>query len=205
MSEEKKVETKSAPEEKKLELPSVDLLRDELAKEQYRHSYNRILRSTIFSLLVVAAVTVLLAVLLLPVLRISGTSMTETLNDGDIVVAVSGSHYETGDVVAFYYNNTILIKRVIATAGDWVNIDAQGNVYVNDELLDEPYVNEKALGTCDLEFPYQVPDSKNFLLGDHRSTSIDSRSSTIGCVDDGLMIGRIIFRIWPFPAIGLVR
>ncbi len=199
---------KAAPEKKEkapVELPSIEQLREELSKEQYRHSYNRVLRSTIFSLLVVAAVTVLLAVLLLPVLRISGTSMTETLYDGDIVVAISGRSYDCGDVVAFYYNNSILVKRVIATAGDWVDIDEDGNVFVNGEQLDEPYVNEKALGQCDIEFPYQVPDRKNFLLGDHRATSIDSRTSAVGCVDDGLVIGKIVFRVWPFASIGFVR
>ncbi len=205
MSEEKKKPEQGEQKKAPVELPSIDQLREELSKEQYRHSYNRILRSTIFSLLVVAAVAVLLAVLLLPVLRISGTSMTETLSDGDIVVAITGRNYDPGDVVAFYYNNSILVKRVIATAGDWVDIKDNGDVYVNDELLDEPYVNEKALGECDLDFPYQVPDQKNFLMGDHRATSIDSRSSTVGCVDNGLIIGKIVFRVWPMASLGLVR
>lgn len=205
MSAEKKTPAPEAVEKAPVQAPSIDQLREELAREQYRRSYSRVLRSTIFSLLVVAAVTVLLAVLLLPVLRISGTSMTETLYDGDIVVAVSGSNYKTGDVVAFYYNNTILVKRVIATSGDWVDIDESGNVYVNGELLDEPYVNEKALGECDVEFPYQVPDRKNFLMGDHRATSIDSRSSTVGCVDNGLVIGKIVFRVWPLADLGAIK
>lgn len=205
MSAEKKTPAPEAVEKAPVQAPSIDQLREELAREQYRRSYSRVLRSTIFSLLVVAAVTVLLAVLLLPVLRISGTSMTETLYDGDVVVAVSGSNYKTGDVVAFYYNNTILVKRVIATSGDWVDIDESGNVYVNGEELDEPYVNEKALGECDVEFPYQVPDRKNFLMGDHRATSIDSRSSTVGCVDNGLMIGKIVFRVWPLANLGTIK
>ena len=205
MSAGKKTQAPEAGEKAPVAAPSIDQLREELAREQYRRSYSRVLRSTIFSLLVVAAVTVLLAVLLLPVLRISGTSMTETLYDGDIVVAVSGSKYETGDVVAFYYNNTILVKRVIATSGDWVDIDESGNVYVNGELLDEPYVNEKALGECDVEFPYQVPDRKNFLMGDHRATSIDSRSSTVGCVDNGLVIGKIVFWVWPLANLGTIK
>lgn len=205
MSGENKAEAPVVEEKAPVQAPSIDQLREELAREQYRRSYSRVLRSTIFSLLVVAAVTVLLAVLLLPVLRISGTSMTETLYDGDIVVAISGSNYKTGDVVAFYYNNTILVKRVIATSGDWVDIDESGNVYVNGELLDEPYVNEKALGECDVEFPYQVPDRKNFLMGDHRATSIDSRSSTVGCVDNGLVIGKIVFRVWPLANLGAIK
>lgn len=195
----------SKKEKEPLELPSINQLREELARETYRTHYNRALRSTIFSLLVVAAVAALVAVLVLPVLRISGSSMTETLQDGDVVVAVNGSHYKTGDVVAFYYNNNILVKRVIASAGDWVDIDEDGNVYVNGTALDEPYINEKALGNCNIELPYQVPDGKNFVMGDHRSTSVDSRNTAVGCIDEGLIIGRIVYRIWPIEVLGLVK
>ena len=160
-------------EENKRELPELELLEAELERERYRKKYGNVLRSTAFSLVVVAAVAVLIAVLLLPVLQISGTSMTDSLQDEDIVVALNSSGYETGDIIAFYYNNNILVKRVIAAAGDWVDIDKDGNVYVNDELLDEPYVTDKALGDCNITLPYQVPDGRCFVMGDHRATSID--------------------------------
>ena len=153
------------------------------------------MRSTIYTLLIVAAAAVLVAVMFLPVLQISGTSMTETLWNGDIVVALSGSDYATGEVVAFYYNNNILVKRVIATAGDWVDMDKDGNVYVNNVLLEEPYVTDKALGICDITFPYQVPEGRIFVLGDHRATSVDSRSSTIGSVSEEFLVGKILFRV----------
>lgn len=191
--------------ENKLEIPSLELLEAELEKERYKNSFGRVLRSTFFSLLVVAAVAVLIAVLLLPVLQISGTSMTDSLQDEDIVVALNSSKYKTGDIIAFYYNNNILIKRVIASSGDWVNIDTEGNVYINDVLLDEPYVTEKALGDCNITLPYQVPDERCFVMGDHRATSIDSRNTAVGCVSSDMVIGRIIFRVWPFSSIGLVR
>ena len=188
-----------------MEAPTVEQLEAELKKEQYRHNYGRVLRSTAFSLLVVAAVAVLVAVLLLPVLQINGTSMTETLQDGDIVVAISNSKFKTGDVIAFYYNNNILVKRVIAAAGDWVDIDGEGNVYVNGELLDEPYITEKSYGNCDIELPYQVPDGKCFVMGDHRATSIDSRNTAVGCISDSGGVGKIMFRVWPLEEIGIVN
>ena len=187
------------------ELPSLEQLTAELERENYKRRYNRVLRSTIYTLIVVAAVAVLVATIWMPVLQIYGASMTPTLNEGDIVVSVKGSDFEPGDLVAFYLGNKILVKRCIAGPGQWVDIDADGNVYVDGELLDEPYLTEKALGDCDIELPYQVPDNRYFCMGDHRSTSVDSRSTTVGCVSDEQIVGKIVFRVWPLPDFGTLR
>lgn len=186
-------------------VPTLEQLELELQKEQHKNTYRKALRSTIYTLLVVAAVAVIIAVMIFPVLRIEGTSMTETLWEKDIVVAVSGSGYETGDIVAFYYNNKILVKRVIAVSGDWVNLDSTGNVSVNGVWLEEPYLTEKALGTCDITLPYQVPEGRIFVMGDHRATSLDSRTTEIGCIGEELIVGRILLRIWPFSSFGTVK
>ncbi len=192
-------------EEKKQPLPELSLLEAELERERYKNKYGKVLRSTAFSLIVVAAAAVLIAVLLLPVLQISGSSMTESLQDGDIVVALNSSGYKTGDVIAFYYNNNILVKRVIASSGDWVDIDEKGNVYVNDEPLEEPYITEKSLGDCNITLPYQVPDERCFVMGDHRATSIDSRNTAVGCVGNDMVVGKILVRAWPLSEIGLIK
>ncbi len=192
-------------EENKRELPELEVLEAALERERYKRRYANVLRSTAFSLIVVAAVAVLIAVLLLPVLQISGTSMADSLYDEDIVVAVNISKYETGDIIAFYYNNNILVKRVIAAAGDWVDIDKDGNVYVNNELLDEPYVTDKALGNCNITLPYQVPDGRCFVMGDHRATSIDSRNTAVGCVSNDMVIGKILIRVWPLEGFGIIN
>lgn len=191
--------------EDQIKLPSLEQIEEALKKEQYRNSYGKVLKSTIFSLIVVAAAAVLIAVLVLPVLQISGESMTDTLQDGDIVIAVNRSKFETGDVIAFYYNNNILVKRVIAYAGDWVDIDENGNVYVNGERLDEPYISDKALGECNIDLPYQVPDGRCFVMGDHRATSIDSRNTAVGCVGSEVVVGKILFRVWPLSELGAVK
>ncbi len=192
-------------EEKKRDLPSTEQLERELKRTNYRRSYWGVLRSTVGILVIVAAVSILVAVMLLPVLQIYGTSMTDTLDNGDIVVALKGSGFETGDVIAFYYNNKILIKRVVATSGDWVDIDDEGTVTVNRQTITEPYVKEKAKGECNIELPYQVPEGKVFVMGDHRATSIDSRNTAVGCVADEQVVGRVVFRIWPFGEIGTVK
>ena len=182
--------------------PTVGQLEEELKRENYRRRYNRALRSTIYTLITVAAVAVLVATLILPVLRIYGTSMTPTMTDGDIVVSVKGGSFERGDILAFWFNNKILVKRVIAQPGEWVDIDADGNVSIDGEPLDEPYLTEKALGECDIDLPYQVPDGRLFVMGDHRSTSADSRSSTVGCVAEEQIVGKLVFRVWPLDGFG---
>ncbi|MBR6408354.1 MAG: signal peptidase I [Clostridia bacterium] len=185
--------------------PTAEQLEKELNHEKYKRTYFFTLRNIIFTLITVSAVAVLVAVLLLPVLRIYGTSMTPTLSEGDYVVSVKGSEFKTGDVIAFYYNNKILVKRVIAQAGEWVDIDDDGTVYVNNHQIDEPYVVEKALGECDIDLPYQVPESKIFVMGDHRATSVDSRSTSVGCVESEQIVGKIVFRVWPLDGLGIVR
>lgn len=186
-------------------LPSAEQLRMELEREKRCRRYIQTLRSTIYTLVVVAAVAVLIAVLVMPVLKIYGSSMNPTLTEGDIVVSVKGTDFEKGDLVCFYLGNKILVKRYIAGPGQWVDISEDGSVYVDGELLDEPYLTEKALGECTITLPFQVPDGKIFVLGDHRSTSVDSRSTAVGCVADEQIVGRIVFRIWPLSGLGTVR
>jgi signal peptidase I len=183
-------------------LPTRQELEAQLQQEQYREKYHKVFRSTVYLLIVAAAVAILVVTLWMPVLQIYGTSMTPTLVDREIVVLNKGAKTETGDIIAFYYNNKILIKRVIANAGDWVDIDEDGNLSVNGQQLEEPYVTEKSLGVCDIEFPYQVPDERVFVLGDHRSVSVDSRSSQIGCVAQEQIVGKLVFRVWPFQRFG---
>ncbi len=190
--------------DKQTQLPTTPQLEEALAQEERRKRFRNILRSTVFVLATVAAVSVLIATLLFPVMRIYGSSMKPTLEDGEIVVAVKIKDFSAGDLVAFYYNNKLLIKRVIGRPGDWINITEDGTVFVNGTPLDEAYVMEKSLGTCDLEMPYQVPASQYFVMGDHRSTSIDSRSSALGCVTQEQIVGKILIRVWPLEEFGLI-
>lgn len=184
-------------ENQAMTMPSLDLLKKELKRERYKRRFRRILRSTVNALIVVAAIAALIATLVLPVLQIAGTSMEPSLNDGEIVVLMKTGHLETGDLCAFYYSNKILIKRIIGSPGDYLWINDDGTVYLNGAELNEPYVSEKALGECDVEFPYQVPESNYFMMGDHRQSSIDSRSTVIGCIAQDQIIGKILMRIWP--------
>ena len=182
--------------------PTAEQLEKELQRVCYKGRYRAVLRSTVYLLITVAAVAVLVATLWLPVLQIYGTSMAPTLQDGNIVFSLKTSTLEQGDLVAFYYNNKILVKRVIAGPGDWVDIKEDGTVYVNEIRLEEPYLVEKALGECDVTLPYQVPEGRLFVMGDHRATSVDSRSTVIGCVSQEQIVGRIVFRVWPIAEFG---
>ena len=189
-------------QKKRNQIPELDQLKAELKREKYKYRYASVLRSTIFTLVVVAAFAVLVATLWMPVLQIYGTSMSPTLDEGQIVVSVKGYEFEQGDLVAFYIGNKLLVKRVIANPGDIVNIDEDGTVYINGKELDEPYLTEKAFGECDLELPYQVPESKFFMMGDHRASSVDSRSSVVGCIAKEQIVGKIVFCVWPFACFG---
>lgn len=187
------------------EKPSVEQLESTLRAARHASNYGKALRSTIYSLLVVAAVAILIATLVMPILHISGSSMTPVIGDGDIAAVLKGVKFDRGDIIAFYYSNKVLVKRVIASGGEWVDIDSSGNVYVNGELLDEPYLTEKAFGNCNIKLPYQVPEGKLFVLGDHRSTSADSRDQIIGPVSEEQIIGRIVFRVWPLNKLGPIN
>ena len=187
------------------DLPSSEQLERLYSKAKYRRRFFSSLQGTVGVLLTVSAAAVLVAVLLLPVLQIYGSSMTPTLEEGSYVVSVKAAELQPGDICAFYFNNKILVKRVIATSGDWVNIDQDGHVSVNGVPLEEPYVSELAFGECDLELPYQVPESRLFVMGDHRNVSVDSRSSVIGCVAEEQIVGKLVFRIWPLSELGPIQ
>ena len=186
-------------------LLDVAQLEAELEREKHKKRYGRTLGSTVAVLITIAAISVLVATLWLPVLQIYGSSMTPTLEEGQIVVAVKHSDFEEGDVIAFYYGNKMLVKRYIAGPGSWVDIQDDGTVLVDGTTLNEPYISEKSLGECDLKFPYQVPEDRYFVLGDHRETSVDSRSSALGCVAEEQVVGKIYFSIWPLNKIGRIN
>ena len=191
-------------EKRELPQPTIAEMKADLKRERYKNRYRRMLRSTIGTLLVVAAVAVLAATLWFPILKIFGNSMTPTLRAGQIVVAMKGRSFETGDILGFYYGNKLLVKRYIAGPGDWINITEDGVVFVNNEELDEPYLTEKAFGDCNIELPYQVPDGRCFVMGDHRSTSIDSRNMTVGSIAQEQIVGKILFRVWPLSDFGVL-
>lgn len=183
---------------------TTEKIETEIKRLKRKKSRRRILKETVFSLLVVAAVAVLVAMLFFPIFRVTGSSMEPSLDSKEIVVCLKNSKFKSGDIVAFYYNNKVLLKRVIGTAGDTIEIDKDGNVFVNGNMLDEPYIKQKSLGQCDIDFPFQVPDNRIFVMGDNRETSVDSRTTAVGCIADEYIIGKVFFRIWPFGKFGSV-
>ena len=185
-------------------MPSADALQAELTKERKRGSAFRYLRNTVLTLVSVAAVVAVVTTLVLPVLQISDDSMSDTLKERDVVLSLRRANCETGDVIAFKYNDRILVTRVIAKAGQWVDIDGEGNVWVDGKPLDEPYIAEKALGECSITLPYQVPPNRIFVMGDQRAISIDSRSTAVGCITNEQVVGKLVFCIWPFERFGFV-
>ena len=186
-------------------IPEINELKAELSRVKYKTKYVNVLKSTIYTLVVVAAFAVLVATLWMPVLQIYGSSMTPTIDEGQIVISVKGKKFEQGDLVAFYIGNKLLVKRIIACPSDYVLVDENGTVFVNGTELYEPYVSEKSFGECDIEYPYQVPDSKYFLMGDHRETSVDSRVSVVGCIPEEQIVGKIVFRVWPVSDFGIIE
>lgn len=191
-------------EKNEIDLPTVQQLEDELKRLRYSKNFAKTMWSTISSLIVVAALAVIVSMLFVPVLRVTGTSMTPTMLNDELILCMKSNNFKQGDMVAFYYNNKVLLKRVIGVAGDVIDISEDGTVYLNDEALDEPYLNEKAVGECDISLPYQVPESRIFVMGDHRAVSIDSRSTSVGCVAEEYVIGKVFFRVYPFDRFGAV-
>ena len=190
---------------KKVSVPTLTEIQSERKRIRRKDYYRQALRGTVSVLVVVAAVAVLIATLFLPILQISGDSMSPTLEHDEIVVLLKTKKFERGDLIGFYYQGKILLKRVIALPEDEVAIDADGNVYVNGELLEEPYVTDKGLGDCDLEFPYKVPGTSYFVMGDRRSNSVDSRNSVVGSIPREDIIGKVFVRVWPFSRFGFVH
>lgn len=185
-------------------IPSTKELEAELHNEKYKSKYKKILKSTVYILLIVVAISAIVATLVFPVLKIYGTSMSPIVNNGDIVVAVKKNKFNSSDVVAFYYNNRMLVKRVIATPQDWVNIDEDGNIYVNNVLLDESYTYGKTV-QGDIEYPFQVPSDSYFVLSDQREIMVDSRNKEIGCIKQEDIVGKVVFKVWPVGRFGLVK
>ncbi len=192
-------------EEHSAGIPGMSAVENEIRRINYRKRYLHTLWTTLCVIVIAAAIAVLVATMFTPVLQVSGSSMEPTLEDNNIVILLNKSGFKTGDLVGFYYQNKILLKRVIAGPGDVVDIDEAGNVMVNNVLLDEPYVTNKALGDTDRTYPYQVADDRYFVMGDNRLTSIDSRNTAIGCIETDQIVGKVVFRVWPLNSISTVK
>ena len=192
---------------KQIELDHPDINQPEAEVDivSYNSRFKKVLFNTVYVLVIVAAFSIIVSTVFLPVLKIYGSSMNPTVNEGDIVVALKGSNFDQGDVIGLWYGNKLLVKRVIAGPGQWVDIDQDGNVYVDDKLLDEPYISEKAVGDCDINLPCQIPEDRYFVMGDHRLTSHDSRNTVVGNIAEEQIVGRIVFRIWPFSRLGTIQ
>ena len=181
-------------------VPSSEEVQEEMQRIKSQGRFSQALKSTFGTVIVVAAIAVLVAAIFLPVLRITGTSMEPLFMPGDILVAYKTDNLKRGEICTFYYNNKLIVKRVIALGGDTVDISEDGLVSVNGNELNEPYVQKNTLGLCDLEFPFEVPLGQMFLLGDNRETSVDSRSGDFGCISVEEVLGRVFLRVWPFDS-----
>ncbi len=190
--------------DKKMELPTAEQLSAEFERLKYKSSFRKILWNTISSIIVAVSIAALISTMFVPVLRVTGTSMTPTLQNDELILCLKNSDFSHGDIVAFYYNNKLLLKRVIGVAGDVVSVGEDGTVSLNGEVIDEPYINEKSLGECDMKFPYQVPEGRIFVMGDHRAVSIDSRSSAVGCISEEYVVGKAVLRVYPIDNFGLI-
>ncbi|OPZ17628.1 MAG: Signal peptidase IB [Firmicutes bacterium ADurb.BinA205] len=184
------------------DIPTAAQFEKEMKRLKYKQNFRNSVKSTVSALITIVAVAVILSTMLIPVLRVTGTSMTPTLQNDEYVLCSKVSTVKQGDIIAFYYNNRILLKRVIGVSGDVIDISDDGTVTLNDKVLDEPYISEKALGECDIELPYQVPENRLFVMGDHRSVSVDSRSTSVGCVAEENIVGKVMLRIWPLKEAG---
>lgn len=183
---------------------SISVLEEEIKREKYKSKYTKILRSTIYTLIIIASISALIGTLIMPVLEVNNTTMKPLLENNEIVLSLKTKKLKKGDIIAFYQGNKILIKRVVAVPGNYISIDEEGNVYVDGEVLDEPYVTNKQKGETNIEFPYQVPESEYFVLSDERDKTTDSRNEDIGLIKKDNVIGKVIFRVWPFKKLGAI-